>query len=57
MRLTEPQLRLNSGPRALRASCSTAHGAQMIWPLDYMGRLMRCLCTSVLLGGCTVWAL
>ena len=25
-------------PRPLRTSCSTAHGAQVVWPLDYMGR-------------------
>ena len=25
-------------PRPLRTSRSTAHGAQVVWPLDYMGR-------------------
>jgi len=25
-------------PRSLRTSRSTAHGAQVVWPLDYMGR-------------------
>jgi len=25
-------------PRPLRMSCSTAHGAQVVWPLDYMSR-------------------
>jgi len=25
-------------PRPLRTSHSTAHGAQVVWPLDYMGR-------------------
>ena len=39
--LTGPQLRLNSRPRPLRMSCSTAHGAQVIRPLDYMGRLCK----------------
>jgi len=25
----------------LRASCSAAHGAQVVWPLDYTGRLLQ----------------
>jgi len=39
MRLTGPRLGLNSRPRPLCASCSTADSAQVIRPLDYTGRL------------------
>jgi len=39
MRFIGLRLGLKSGPQPLRVSCSTAHGAQVIKPLDYMGRL------------------
>jgi len=39
MRLTGLRLGLNSGLRPLCTSRSTAHGAQVITPLDYTGRL------------------
>jgi len=38
-RLTGPWLELNSKPQPLHASHSTAHGAQVIRPVDYTGRL------------------
>ena len=33
-------------PRPLRTSRSTAHGAQVVWPLDYMGRAIYLLESS-----------
>jgi len=39
MHLTGPQLAFELGTCGiLRDSCSIAHGAQVIWPLDYTGR-------------------
>jgi len=37
-------------PRPLRTSRSTAHGAQVVWPMDYMGRAS--VCVSVRLSVC-----
>ena len=40
-------------PRPLRTSRSTAHGAQVVWPLDYMGRTtvdVMCTCMRIVSG-------
>ena len=45
-----PRLGLKSEPLPLRKSCSTAHGAQVIKPLDYMGRSKKAHCHGTILS-------